>query len=125
MKSRISRGVQRINVTAPRVMLMDLLWPDGLGAFEIFLKSRGLICQYRQIVMPCREKLMQYEDESIGIRMLSEKGKWFTEVADLGGKPGEWYDAKIIGNLIGDPNSEGPVDKALPIDAQLTIIEDN
>lgn len=99
---------------------MSAEWPDKFGRFEEFLSAQGLSCQRRETTPRYGEKLAQYGNGRIAVRILSERGVWWAEVADIAGRPDEWYDAAIVRDLI-----KGRGEDVLPITEQMRIIEDN
>jgi hypothetical protein len=98
---------------------MNLDWPEALGAFEDFLKGKGLVCECRGTVPRYKEKLALYGNDKIAVRVLSERGVWFADVADIAARPDEWYDAEILRYLVTGR------DEALSIAEQLRAIEEN
>jgi len=95
-------------------------WSEKFPAFEDFLKEKGLSCQRRGTVPRYGEKLAQYGNDKIAVRVWSERGIWFADIADIVGRPNEWYDSAIIRDLV-----KGRGEDVLPITEQMRIIEEN
>jgi hypothetical protein len=95
-------------------------WPNELPTFELFLREKGLVCRRRGRIPRYGEHLALYGDGKISVRVLSEKGQWFTEVADNAGRPEEWYDAAILRDLV-----QGSGEDVLSLAEQMKVIEDN
>src|SRR6266404_195984 len=98
-------------------------WPESLASFESFLKEQGLSCEFRGTVPRYGERLVLYNNNTIAIRVLSEKSVWFAEVSDLA-RPSEWYEADIIRQFVGSRDI-WPMDQPIPITEQLKIIRDH
>jgi hypothetical protein len=98
-------------------------WPETLAAFEAFLKEKGLYCQLRGPVPRSAErygeKMLQYTNDKITVRIVSESSKGSVEIADIA-LPDEWYDAALLRDLF-----KGRVEDRLPVSEEIGIIEDN
>jgi hypothetical protein len=99
---------------------MDSIWPEAIAAFEAFLERVGLTCQGREEFPAFGNKLVQYAGAGIGVRVGSDRGEWFVEIADLDGNSDKWYDAAIVRDLV-----LGPGEDVLPLGDQIEFVERN
>ena len=74
--------------------------PKEIADFEAFLGKNGLILRRREEQPVFSDKMILYGNLDISVRIVSDRGIWYVEVAD-GARPDEWYDAAIIRDLFG------------------------
>jgi|GEM_PF-2720745 len=75
-------------------------WPRVILEFESYLKSIGLACEVREAPEGALgDHLMQYGNDSIGVRMAS-KGGWALSVSDKTSRPEIGYSIFTIRNLL-------------------------
>jgi hypothetical protein len=91
---------------------MNSTWPKEVVDFEDFLTRDGLSCQHREESPSFGDKLLQYANARIGVRVGSDRGVWFVDIADMSGRPEEWYDAAIR-----------PGEDVLPLPEKIELIE--
>lgn len=101
-------------------MSEDLVWPKTVIDFEEFLKSSGLQLEHREIKASFSNKFLQYGGPFVSVRVVSDRGIWFIEVAGANPQSGEWYDAAILRDLL-----LGPGEDVLPLQEQVDLIEKN
>jgi hypothetical protein len=99
---------------------MDSTWPNTVVDFERFLSGAGFVCQHRKELSTFSNKIIEYANSSVGVRVVSDRGIWFVEVADILNQPKEWYDAAILRDLV-----LGPGEDVLPLPEQIQIIKEN
>ena len=99
---------------------MDSVWPTAVTDFEAFLKKEGLVCREREIAKSFDNKFVQYENANIGVRVVCDRSFWSVEIADIAGRPDEWYDTAIVRDLI-----LGLGEDVLKLPEQIKIIEAN
>ncbi|HWE01863.1 MAG TPA: hypothetical protein VG326_05585 [Tepidisphaeraceae bacterium] len=99
---------------------MNSTWPKEVADFEAFLTNAGLVCQRREEQAAFGNKVLQYGNASIAVRLVSDRGVWYVEVADAAGRPTDWYDAAILRDLL---NGRG--DDVLPLRNQIETVEIN
>jgi hypothetical protein len=99
---------------------MAIDWPDELVPFEDFLKSKSLTCQRREKLPSFGDKLVQFSDEKLAVRVFSERAVWFVDVADADAHPQEWYDAGMLRDFI-----LGPGTGAMPLADQIKLVKEN
>src|SRR6266436_4042968 len=93
-------------------------WPAAVSSFQDFLASAGLSLMHREEQPTLSNKLGQYGGACIGVRVVADMGVWYVEVADIGGRPNEWYDGALLRDLL---IGRGP--DVLPIEEQVQLIE--
>ncbi|MDQ2834433.1 MAG: hypothetical protein M3Y50_11925 [Acidobacteriota bacterium] len=98
----------------------DSNWPRVVDDFAKFLTDAGLQFQTRKEEAVFSNKTLQYGGQSINVRIVSEKGVWYVEIADASHQSNEWYDAAILRDLI-----LGPGEDVLSLQSQIEIIETN
>ena len=76
------------------------------------------MCQRREEQPVFNNKVLQYGNADIGVRVVSDKGIWYIEVADVAGHPNEWYDAAILRDLL-----LGSGEDVLPLADQVEFVE--
>jgi hypothetical protein len=79
---------------------MNSTWPKAVVDFEAFLRRAGLMCRCRKEFEAFDNKLAQYDNASIGVRVECDRSIWITAVADIAARPDEWYDAAILRDLL-------------------------
>src|SRR5882724_1761111 len=80
---------------------MVLLWPEVVRDFEGFLTKEGLMFQQRlEDQAAYGNKLLQYGNADILVRIVSDLDIWYIEVAEANTQPNEWYDAAIVRDLL-------------------------
>jgi len=80
---------------------MVLLWPEVVRDFEGFLTKEGLMFQQRlEDQAAYGNKLLQYGNADILVRIVSDRDIWYIEVAEANTQPNEWYDAAIVRDLL-------------------------
>jgi hypothetical protein len=99
---------------------MDLTWPKEVMGFEAFLVDAGLVCQQRTTETVFGNEIVQYGGPGIGVRVGSDRGVWFVEVADSDTRPGEWYDAALLRDFV-----LGNGEDVLTLAEQIGTIRDN
>ena len=98
---------------------MGLDWPAAIRDFEAFLQEAGLVCQRRgEDQAAFGNKLLQYGSPNIGVRIVSDRGTWSVEIAEVVTRPDEWYDAAILRDLL-----VGRGEDVLSLSDQIKIIE--
>lgn len=95
-------------------------WPGDVAQFESFLIRQGLVRTRREESGSFDNKVVEYTNGRLAVRVVCEKSVWFVEVSDPEGQPGEWYDAAIVRDLVG---GRGP--DVLPLQDQIAIVRDN
>ena len=95
-------------------------WPSDVAQFEAFLAQQGLVRTKREESGGFDNKVVEYADGRLAVRVVCEKSVWFVEVSDTDGQPGEWYDAAIVRDLLG---GSGP--DVLSLQDQIAIVRDN
>lgn len=93
-------------------------WPEIVAALEDFLKEVGLECERREEGASFGNKLLQYGDKVVMVRVVSDRGVWFIEVAGSQAQPVQWYDVAILRDLLA-----GPGEDVLPLQAQVDFLE--
>jgi hypothetical protein len=81
-------------------------WPEAVADFKVFCSQAGLVCQRREEHASFGNKMVQYGSASVGLRVVSDRGIWFVEVADFTHHPNEWYDAAILRDLLIGPGAD-------------------
>ncbi len=94
--------------------------PDAVMQFEEYLKSKGLRRQRREKRPSFGDTFIQYADNSVAVRIFSERGIWFVDISDVAGRPQEWYDAGIIRDLIVGHEKDG-----MPLADQIEVFTHN
>jgi hypothetical protein len=95
-------------------------WPKVVGDFEMFLAGAGL--QYQD----CKEetvfgnKVLLYGGQYVNVRIVSDRGVWYVEVADASHRSDEWYDAALLRDFL-----LGSGEDVLSLQTQVEIIEAN
>ena len=100
---------------------MSLNWPEAIRDFEAFLQEVGLVCKRRvEDQEAFGNKLLQYGSPNIGVRIVSDRGTWSVEIAEVVTRPDEWYDAAILRDLL-----VGHGEDVLSLADQIKIVETN
>lgn len=96
--------------------------PEAITKFESFLRNVGLMCQRREGPDPkfFGNQLIQYGDNSIGLRIVSDRSEWTISTSDAAGRPEEWYDADLVREMLA-----GRHDGALSLVDQVAFFEHN
>lgn len=97
---------------------MNHTWPTTVAAFEVFLEKAGLMRQRCEEQPAFNNKVLQYGNATIGVRVVSDRGIWYAELADVASHPSEWYDAAILRDLL-----LGCGEDVLPLDDQIAFFE--
>jgi hypothetical protein len=97
---------------------MEKTWPKTVVDFEDFLRGIGMACQLRAEQSVFGNKMLQYADAIVGVRIVSDRGVWFVEIADIASRPDEWYDAAILRDLL-----LGPGEDVLSLPTQIEFVE--
>lgn len=80
---------------------MNATWPDAIQDFELFLAKAGLTPQERlEDPAATGNRLVQYGGVDIAVRVVSDRYKWYVEVAEPVTQPADWYDAAILRDLL-------------------------
>jgi hypothetical protein len=95
-------------------------WPKAITDFEKFLQNTGLQCERREEDASFNDKLLQYSGSLVAVRVVSDRGIWFVEVAEAQAGPGQWYDVAILRDLL-----VGPGEDVLPLHEQVDFVENN
>jgi len=74
----------------------ELSWPGAVIDFEDFLREKGLRCQSREEGPYFGDKVLEYRDATIRVRVVSDRSIWFVEVGDSDRASDEWYDTALI-----------------------------
>ena len=85
---------------------MSELWPKEAAEFKSFLTNVGLDLQFEQESAAFGDRLIQYANERISVRMISDRGVWFIEVSDPSYETGDWYDVALFRDLLCGPGGE-------------------
>lgn len=93
-------------------------WPSELAGFESFLSQQGLARTRREESSSFDNKLVEYSDGTLSVRVVCDRGVWHVEVSDIANLPGEWYDAALVRDLLGGRGMD-----VLPLSAQIAIVE--
>jgi hypothetical protein len=88
------------SIASQGARLMSRHWPAEIEHLEAFLAAAGLIRVHREESDLLSNKLLEYEDRSIGVRAVCDRGVWIIEVADQTSNPKEWYDAGLVRSLL-------------------------
>jgi hypothetical protein len=99
---------------------MDSNWPRVVDDFTKFLTDAGLQLRTRKEEAVFSNKILQYDGQRVNVRIVSDKGVWYVEVADASHQSNEWYDTAIVRDLI-----LGPGEDVLSLQNQIEIIETN
>jgi hypothetical protein len=101
---------------------MDATPSDQILELEAFLERNGLVCQRREGPDPNSfgNRVVQYGNSDIGVRLVLDRGIWSVAVADLVGRRGDWYDAAILRDLL-----FGASGKALSLPDRIQLIKEN
>jgi hypothetical protein len=94
-------------------------WPAPVAGFENFLNDAGLTCLRRET--ESGGKLLQYGSAIIGLRLAFDGCAWLVEVAGIGSRPDEWYDAAVLRDLLAGGQSAD----ALPLAQQIEFVRAN
>jgi hypothetical protein len=78
----------------------EVSWPRKVTDFENFLKTRGLVCQRREEEPYFSNKVLQYGDATVRVRVVSDRGIWFVEVDSPDPVSNEWYDTALLRDLL-------------------------
>jgi hypothetical protein len=70
--------------------------------FETFLLSMGLTCRLQTEAdeVSFGNRLIEYRNESVGVRIILDRGQWTVVLADIATRPGKWYDLPRLKLLI-------------------------
>lgn len=87
---------------------MQQTLPEPITDFESFLASKGLDCQRREGPDSALfgNRLLQFGNERVGVRLILDRGVWTVEVSDAIGQPEEWYDGALLCSLLLGPEKE-------------------
>jgi len=99
---------------------MNSNWPKVIDDFELFLAKAGLICQQREELPSFGDKVLQYANGSIAVRVCSDRYAWFVEIADIVGRPGQWYDTALLRDMLA-----GQGEDVLSLPVQIEFVETN
>jgi hypothetical protein len=99
---------------------MNSTWPKDVVDFQYFLSSAGFVCELQEEWATFGNKTLKYSDAGVGVRIVSDRGLWFVEVADVVDQPNEWYDAGVLRDLL-----VGPGEDILPLFEQIQVIKEN
>lgn len=101
-------------------------WPDHLDEFGEFLVEQGLSFERKGIVPQSGDKLWQYGNSQLGVRVVADKGLvWSVRVADIAGWPNQWYAACELREMLIDEHescSEWP--REAGIAGQIRFVEE-
>jgi hypothetical protein len=92
-------------------------WPAALETLESFATKHGLRLD-RQVQSGLGEKLVVYRDDTLAVRLISDRGSCVFDIAEVRTRPDDWYDAAIIRDFV-----EGRGDDVLSPQVQLQIID--
>jgi len=75
--------------------------------FESYLEKLGMKCQHRESSTGFGDKVAQFGNAEILLRIGSDRGMWFVDIADTN-KPDEnnWYDPAILRDVLIGPGSD-------------------
>jgi hypothetical protein len=96
-------------------------WPEPVAGFEEFLKGAGLTCLRRETDSESGGKLLQYGSAIVGVRLIFDRCAWLVEVAGVGSRPDEWYDAAVLRDLLAGGQSAD----TLPLAQQIEFVGAN
>jgi hypothetical protein len=96
---------------------MAATWPSEVEAFESFLRMKGAICRRRAESASFGDKVAEYDAGPISVRISSDRGIWYVEIADARDEQ-EWSDAALIRDLLVGPRSD-----VLDIREQIEFVE--
>ena len=97
---------------------MKPTWPKEVLDFESYLENDGLVCRRRREEATFGDKLLEYANADIKLRILSDRGIWFIEVGDVSAHTDEWYDAALFHDLL---NGQGK--DVLSLSEQIAVIK--
>lgn len=75
-------------------------WPGSAIDLERFLKVKGLQCLRHEEEPYFSNKVLQYSDATIRVRVVSDRGIWFVEVGSPAPMSDEWYDTALLRDLL-------------------------
>ena len=101
-------------------MSTETSWPLVVTGLEEFMKRIGLKCERREEEASFSNKLLRYTGEFMAVRVVSDRGIWFIEVANVNAGAGQWYDVAIIRDLL-----FGSGEDVLSLEKQVDFIECN
>lgn len=93
-------------------------WPKAVIDFEEFLKGAGLQCERREEEASFSNKLIQCSGPLTRVRVVSDRGLWYVEVAGTEAGSCSWFDTAILRDLL-----LGPGEDVLPLQEQVDFIE--
>jgi hypothetical protein len=96
-------------------------WPEAVAAFEDFLKGAGLTCLRRETGPESGGRLLQYGCAIVGVRLVFDGCAWLAEVAGVGSRPDDWYDAAALRDLLAGGQSAD----TLPLAEQIEFLRVN
>jgi hypothetical protein len=96
-------------------------WPASITAFEEFLKGAGLKCLRRETDLESGGKLLQYGSAIVGVRLIFDGRAWLVEMAGVGSRLDEWYDAAVLRDLLAGGQSAD----TLPLAQQIEFVGAN
>ena len=99
---------------------MDSTWPIEVVDLDAFLTKAGFTCRRCEKFQDFNNKLVQYDNTSIGIRITSDRGLWIVAVSEVINQPSQWYDIALIRDFI-----IGTGRNVLTLAEQIQILEIN
>ena len=97
---------------------MNPNFPKAVLNFEYFLREVGLVCERREQLPTFGESVVQYGSARIRVRVASDRGVWYVEIADVAAEKMGWYDAALLRDLL-----VGPGEDVLPLVDQIKFLE--
>jgi hypothetical protein len=87
---------------------MKPMWPKEIIALDTFLRGAGLTCKHWETFPESFGNIVvQYANASIAVQIVRDRGRWSVAIADVAGRPEEWYDPSILRDLLcGQGNDE-------------------
>lgn len=95
---------------------MSASTPENVLNLGSFLEERGLRCDRDEELRSFGDRLILYWDDSIGVRVVRDRGIWSVDVSDSReGK--DWYDVPLLMELL-----QGRGEDVRPIEEQIEFI---
>lgn len=99
---------------------MSELLPTEIIELEAFLKNAGLKLQFEEKSAAFGNRLIQFANEQIAVRITSDRGVWFVELSDPLDETGDWYDAALMRDLL-----SGHGEDVLTLPDQVRFVRDS
>lgn len=93
-------------------------WPPETGRVDEFASWVGLKPTQHQVFGSFGDRLQEYANPTLALRVVRDRGQWSVDVSDREGRPDEWYDAALLRDLL-----EGGGGDVLTFPEQVAVVE--